>query len=156
VTDHAKLRELAKAATPGPWEYREVEGSGAVAHPTGWVDAIFPFGAKENVDAIFCAAANPAMILALLDEIASLHKSLSEALLDAERAREERNREHVRLNAKWMAKCEELRKDAAEIVAGEIEDVIYDTINGHEINPAERAKAVIAAIDTELAKKEGA
>jgi hypothetical protein len=35
------------------------------------------------------------------------------ALLDAERAREERNREHVRLNAEWMAKCEELRKAQA-------------------------------------------
>jgi hypothetical protein len=48
-----------------------------------------------------------------IDEISSLRKKLAEALLDAERAREERNREHVRLNAEWMAKCEELRKAQA-------------------------------------------
>jgi hypothetical protein len=54
-------------------------------------------------------------VIPLFDEIDSLRKSLSEALLDAERAREERNREHVRLNAEWMAKCEELRKDMARL-----------------------------------------
>jgi hypothetical protein len=59
--------------------------------PEGWLDED---GAKE-----------------LQDRIAELERERADALLDAERAREERNREHVRLNAEWMAKCEELRKE---------------------------------------------
>jgi hypothetical protein len=49
--------------------------------------------------------------LTRFDEIDTLRRERSEALLSAERAREERNREHVRLNAEWMVKCEELRKE---------------------------------------------
>jgi hypothetical protein len=61
------------------------------------------------------------------------------AQIDAERAREERNREHVRLNAEWMAKCEELRKFVEEIALGNIDP---DKIAG-------KARSLVA-------KKEGA
>jgi hypothetical protein len=69
----------------------------------------------------------------------NLRKSLAEALLAAEKAREERNREHVRLNAEWMAKCEELRKFVSEIAEGRIDP---DKIAG-------KARSLVA-------KKEGA
>lgn len=75
-------------------------------------EAVFSDSGPESehfAQAIGCPEAVPAYVK---DVVEKLRKSRAEALLDAERAREERNREHVRLNAGWMAKCEELRKDA--------------------------------------------
>jgi hypothetical protein len=92
VTDYAKLREVSEAM------------NAAVGSPDHCK--------FEMLRMDFRNVTEPDTILALLDEMDSLRKSRAEALLDAERAREERNREHVRLNAEWMAKCEELRKDA--------------------------------------------
>ena len=63
----------------------------------------------------------------MLATIDALKKARNEALLSAERAREERNREHVRLNAEWMAKCEELRKERDHYqMAGETEAKFAD------------------------------
>lgn len=88
---------------------------------------------------------------ALADRITELEGKLAEALLSAERAREERNREHVRLNAEWMAKCEALRKDAARyrwLRDGGREQIdMFYSLWGESLD---------WAIDTELAKKEGA
>jgi hypothetical protein len=118
VTDHAKLRELAEWATPGKW-FPETYSDG---HRQVCGDHRFVDDDEETYTTIadvhnrsdqeYLVAANPLTIIALIDENDSLRKRLSEALLSAERAREERNREHVRLNAEWMAKCEELRNDA--------------------------------------------
>jgi hypothetical protein len=80
-----------------------------------------------------------------------LRRERAEALLDAERAREERNREHVRLNAEWIAKCEELRKDALRYKwlrdGGREQIDMFNSLWGESLD---------WAIDAALAKKEGA
>lgn len=60
------------------------------------------------------AAANA--ILALCDHLEEAKKARKDAILDAERARDERNRVHVRLNAEWIEKTKALseRLEAAE------------------------------------------
>ena len=75
--DTQQLRELAQKATPGPWtyfpypKYKEhhvslpIDGSGMTM-------PLFPDGcqtSRQREDAEFIAAANPATVLALLDEI---------------------------------------------------------------------------------------
>lgn len=91
MTDHAELRRLAKAATPGPWRvqtgcsWRRIgtdNGDGDVLRPCthphdGWPDIAAPV---ENLE--YIAEANPKTILALLDEIDQL-KAENEALRGA-------------------------------------------------------------------------
>lgn len=78
--DTKKLRELANAATPGPWFVNEDANYGNI-----WVDSSVT---KEGValcdggdwigpcaaNAAFIAAANPQTVLELLDEIERLRK----------------------------------------------------------------------------------
>ena len=84
MADLDKLKELAKAATPGPWEhYRSVDARPhQVAGPTAWrpigaktaVIADIPrYGyeapeatAEQDANAAFIAAANPATVLELI------------------------------------------------------------------------------------------
>ncbi|MHC9284125.1 ead/Ea22-like family protein [Pseudomonas aeruginosa] len=84
MTDHAELRRLAKAATPGPWRvqtgcsWRRIgtdSGDGDVLRPCthphdGWPDIAAPV---ENLE--YIAEANPKTILALLDEIDGMKAS---------------------------------------------------------------------------------
>ncbi|CEI19862.1 ead/Ea22-like family protein [Pseudomonas aeruginosa] len=91
MTDHAELRRLAKAATPGPWRvqtgcsWRRIgtdSGDGDVLRPCthphdGWPDIVAP---AENLK--YIASANPKALLALLDEIDGL-KAENEALRGA-------------------------------------------------------------------------
>ena len=85
--DDAELRRLAAAATPGPWEYREMvePGSAGVTHPHGWVDAVIACGANEMRDAAYIAAANPATMLALLDRLEKAEKDAARYRLLASR-----------------------------------------------------------------------
>ncbi|HBO7092591.1 TPA: hypothetical protein L4847_006945 [Pseudomonas aeruginosa] len=94
MTDHAKLRRLAKAATPGEWHAVWEEGDDAA-----WAN-LFPIIQAENgeivvgnegfysdlerdkANAQFCAAANPRTVLDLLDEIDRL-KAENEVLRGA-------------------------------------------------------------------------
>ncbi len=76
--DHAKLRELAQAATSAPWGV-EVDGHGGT-HVTRRFDF---FGLQREIvaedvtseDAEYIAAASPDVVLALLDEIDRLCRS---------------------------------------------------------------------------------
>ncbi|HDQ4479369.1 TPA: ead/Ea22-like family protein [Pseudomonas aeruginosa] len=91
MTDHAELRRLAKAATPGPWtlyvpeDYQgpeELPGYGvecAEGRAIVWGALEPETGCQFDRDAEFIAAANPKAILALLDEIDRL-KAENEAL----------------------------------------------------------------------------
>ena len=47
----------------------------------------------------------------LLSELEASNQKRKEAVMDAERAREERNREHVKLNAEWVEKTAALRAE---------------------------------------------
>lgn len=85
--DKRALRELAEKATPGPWVRGNgndvsVSESGDEAYweweeagPAQFHDAR---GQQASADADFCAAANPATVLALLDEIEALRTCLAE------------------------------------------------------------------------------
>lgn len=78
TTDREKLRELAKAATPGPWGFIPKGLSGRKGGLYGPSDSITTFTAffdSYAEDAQFCAAANPATVLQLLDEIETLRKA---------------------------------------------------------------------------------
>lgn len=65
--DLQKLKEVALAATPGRWEYREADGMAAIASPTGWV--MDDLSEQTLRDIEYCAAANPTAILALIAEV---------------------------------------------------------------------------------------
>jgi hypothetical protein len=65
--DKARLKALAEAATPGPWECREAEGSAAICHKHGWVAD--DFSEQTVFDTRYMAAANPVTVLALLAEL---------------------------------------------------------------------------------------
>ncbi|HEJ1982829.1 ead/Ea22-like family protein [Pseudomonas aeruginosa] len=87
MTDHAELRRLAKAATPGPWilyvpeDYQgpeELPGYGvecAEGRAIVWGALEPETGCQFDRDAEFIAAANPNTILALLDEIDGMKAS---------------------------------------------------------------------------------
>lgn len=77
MTDHTELRKAAEAATPGPWVLQH--GDAAILEPRSSVTAkngkricdnepYYPTAVTDN-NAAFIAAANPATIIALLDEI---------------------------------------------------------------------------------------
>ncbi|HCE5785470.1 ead/Ea22-like family protein [Pseudomonas aeruginosa] len=88
MTDHAELRRLAKAATPGPWtlyvpeDYQgpeELPGYGvecAEGRAIVWGALEPETGCQFDRDAEFIAAANPKTILAMLDEIDGLRSRL--------------------------------------------------------------------------------
>lgn len=87
--DEARLRELAEAATPGPWELWTASDARphSIVGPTSWrregakvgnivdvrhygaTDA--KYGPEQTTNAAFIAAANPATILALLDALSA-------------------------------------------------------------------------------------
>lgn len=88
MSDHAELRRLAKAATPGPWtlyvpeDYQgpeELPGYGvecAEGRAIVWGALEPETGCQFDRDAEFIAAANPQAILAMLDEIDRLRSRL--------------------------------------------------------------------------------
>lgn len=76
LIDTDALRKLCKSATPGPWE----QINHIVFTETGdleWVVANARSG-NSIIDAEYIAAANPATVLALLDEIDKLLAALTE------------------------------------------------------------------------------
>lgn len=84
--DTARLRELAEAATPGPWEW---EGDGLWRHqsPTDYAAIVTADYAPDTGPTVECsdangayiAAANPQTVLALLDRIAELERTVAAA-----------------------------------------------------------------------------
>lgn len=91
--DTQRLRELAQKATPGPWGYELDHGSYLRIYSDAGsriVDGCGCCGSPncDEVNATFIAAANPATVLTLLDELARTQGSLviaSAALSAAER-----------------------------------------------------------------------
>ncbi|MGD8148112.1 ead/Ea22-like family protein [Pseudomonas aeruginosa] len=78
MTDHAELRRLAKAATPGPWEYQAPLKILAADRTSIVLIALSHASYREDdANSRLIAAANPKTILALLDEIDRLSDELS-------------------------------------------------------------------------------
>ena len=75
----AALREAAKKATPGPWFMEPDETSPDILAAPGVVARTVASDMPRQVDALnaaFIAAANPAAVLALLDENARMREAL--------------------------------------------------------------------------------
>ncbi|MEZ6725935.1 ead/Ea22-like family protein [Pseudomonas aeruginosa] len=123
MTDHAELRRLAKAATPGPW-VTDAQKNGAIFNIESESGDMCIAMSQENpaptrleineqrrANAEWIAAANPKTILALLDEIDGLlaqHGRDSSELRALCQARDDARKERDRLKAENEA----LRKDA--------------------------------------------
>lgn len=103
MIDEQKLRELAEAATPGPWiteDWASKDSDGAinvcgtsVMSPKA-VCGIFTVALEgdETSDVDFIAAANPAAIIALLDELQSLLSERTAWRVSAENAEKDATR----------------------------------------------------------------
>lgn len=85
TTDKKKLRELAGAATPGPWKKEEGHPIVNSLHPDkGYMIHAYEadihyglaMGETYNADAAFIAAANPSAVIELLDEVERLREAL--------------------------------------------------------------------------------
>lgn len=84
--DKRELREAAEKATPGPWEYYPgntsieynvdsmVEDQGSIVY----VDSGDFTQKQTDLNGAFIAAANPATVLALLDELETAEKRIAE------------------------------------------------------------------------------
>ncbi len=84
MTDYAKLRDLAKVATSGPWQTGSEPRPGrmffgTVTDPDDPTEPGVPLGEAHPDDAEFIAAANPQTVLALLDEIEALRRGQGSA-----------------------------------------------------------------------------
>ncbi|WP_047236915.1 ead/Ea22-like family protein [Chromobacterium subtsugae] len=87
----AALRAAAAAATPGPWEYQTSNGwwrVGTTAARCGRADGdVVAHGAASPANLEFIAAANPAVVLALLAHIDTQAVRIAELERDAARYR---------------------------------------------------------------------
>lgn len=121
--DKTALRALAEAATPGPWtyfpkpKYSEHHVSVPIAG-SGWRRALFDDGCSTGApDAQFIAAANPATIIALLEEL----------------VRTERNRDMWKEQvATQAAQIEACRAEASALVVKLMDTLVaaYPELNG--------------------------
>lgn len=127
MSDHSELKKLAEAATPGPWAYdgsyvcpaRTEDGTTYVELWRSIADCHQPENTK------FIAAANPAAVLALINEAEGLHaqhgrdsaelRSLCQARDDARKERDQLKAEVETLTAAAQALRDEWRKDQAEV-----------------------------------------
>ncbi|ALP47854.1 ead/Ea22-like family protein [Pseudomonas phage YMC11/02/R656] len=113
MTDHAELRRLAKAATPGPWSCNRhwaIVGGPTLEFTNGAAQQQIAMACQQSWmreeelrnNAAFMAAANPKTILALLDEIDGLlaqHGRDSSELRALCQARDDARKERDRLKA---------------------------------------------------------
>ena len=77
VYDTGRLRELAQAATPGPWVLSEPQGNWI------WPHICNTYGSRRE-DAAYIAAVSPDVLLALLTRLAAI-ETLCEELMEFER-----------------------------------------------------------------------
>lgn len=85
-------------------------------------------------------------IQALRTELEAANQKRKEAVMDAERAREERNREHVKLNAEWIERTAALRAEleAREAALRQI-SAIEDKMYGGDWDEIEEARRIASA-----------
>ncbi|EHE6773980.1 ead/Ea22-like family protein [Salmonella enterica subsp. enterica serovar Agona] len=135
--DYQALREKAEKATCGVWSleygesrfdcddaliHREVAGYIPIcriegAHPESGFDEDFQM--EQQATAEFIAAANPATVLALLDEREAAEKQILklEKLADAESVGADKTATSC---VEWMKRCHDAEKRIAELEAREI------------------------------------
>ncbi|MGC0155795.1 ead/Ea22-like family protein [Chromobacterium vaccinii] len=120
----AALRAAAAAAKPGPWEYQTSNGwrrVGTTAARPGRADGdVVAHGAASPANLEFIAAANPAVVLALLDhidaqaaELERAHEARREAQRREQMANAARNRAGIEIRRELGSRIAELERDAA-------------------------------------------
>lgn len=135
--DYQALREAAEKATCGEWslEYGEsrFDGDDALIHreaagyiPICRIEGAHPesgfdedFQMEQQANAEFIAAANPATVLALLDELEAAEKQILklEKLAEAESVGADKAAASC---VEWMKRCHDAEKRIAELEAREI------------------------------------
>ncbi|NHR05763.1 hypothetical protein HA052_11185 [Chromobacterium haemolyticum] len=129
----AELTSLARAATPGPWENQTSNGwrrVGTTSASRGCIDGdVVANGAASPADMSFIAAANPAMVLALIAELAQAHEARREAQLAAQEAQTSRDSTVTQVRRELGQRIVSQEKDAARyramrdgLVSGELEN----------------------------------
>ncbi|WP_205577213.1 ead/Ea22-like family protein [Pseudomonas aeruginosa] len=97
ISDHAELRRLAEAATPGPWEYQAPLKILAADRTSIVLIALSHANYREDeANSRLIAAANPNTILALLDEIDQLK---------AENCAHKDTQKHCELLEQYLKEC---------------------------------------------------
>ncbi|MCC8229804.1 ead/Ea22-like family protein [Enterobacter mori] len=136
--DKQALREAAEKATSGKWERGDGNGNGgellvycddalgsAICEMTSEYNAIPKYQRINNLN--FIAAANPATVLALLDEIADLEQGHCGAALL------EREESHAKTVGKLLDELEAKDKRIAELEAREV--VLPSVQDVHPLGP---------------------
>lgn len=124
--DKQALREAAEKATPGPWRMALTKFNGITHGKFSFTKEDIIASSPEKRNAIFIAAANPATVLALLDEIAGLEQGHCGAALL------EREESHAKTVGKLLDELEAKDKRIAE--HRELLRWAHDTLL--EINPS--------------------
>lgn len=147
TTDHNELRALALAATPGPWtKARSRYGDTLIVTAIeGRASETLAFQAAENEnienDAAYISAANPATVLALLDELDAVEQQRNELALTVR---------------EWLEKTEwvqqtcvpaELGKHRADVLRARIDSLYGEILMMRDV--LKEAYEVIATIDDE-------
>lgn len=154
--DTKRLRELAEAATPGPWgteqgDLEEWPSTVAIA-VTGGRQKIYacpPGGTFPKADQEFIAAANPSTVLALLDEIERLRRD------NASWANSDFERQLTAANAE----IKQLREVNASLLGAEVDGAsteighLHGRIADLEAELAHEKKRVAAVLDDASIKR---
>ncbi len=115
VPDLAALRALAGEATPGPWEVWRTQSwtVGSATDPS--LTGIECYGERPDEDAAFIAAANPAVVLALLDRLEAAEEESDEAIVFIQSVADLNSHTEppYRMAEKWLA-AHNTRKAAGE------------------------------------------
>lgn len=125
--DKQALREAAEKATPGPWRMALTKFNGITHGKFSFTKEDIIASSPEKRNAIFIAAANPATVLALLDEIAELEQGHCGAALL------EREESHVKTVGKLLDELEAKDKRIAELEAREV--VLPSVQDVHPLGP---------------------
>ena len=164
MSDHSELKRLAEAATPGPWAYdgsyvcpaRTEDGTTYVELWRSIADCHQPENTK------FIAAANPAVVLALIAEVEGLRaqhgrdsaelRSLCQARDDARKERDQLKAEVARSTEReimQLAEIEALRK-AVEFGADCFRKISSGDGSGH----ADLAESILRRAGSAMGKGE--
>ena len=74
MTQLTKLKELAQAATPGPWEFHFETGLEPAIY--GFIEGVPVYLPHREADFWYMSAANPAAVLSLIERIETMRKAL--------------------------------------------------------------------------------
>ncbi|MDQ2255070.1 ead/Ea22-like family protein [Enterobacter soli] len=111
--DKQALREAAEKATPGPWRMALTKFNGITHGKFSFTKEDIIASSPEKRNAIFIAAANPATVLALLDELEAAKQDSARWFNAFEKA--------VSVGARYEERIAEL--EAREVILPQVQDI---------------------------------